>query len=121
MIYWYICEKFKLPVIPYIYETPNKNTPVETADIMRYLNVAFFEMYPFEAAIKKYVEKLNNSVEINSVKKSLAEIALMAPKIPVSSIAWKVKAFPFIVFTIFFDKSATKKPHKRITKLNNSV
>ena len=40
-----------------------------------------------EEAIKKYVEKPNNSIETNNVKKSLDETTLIAPRIALRSIA----------------------------------
>ena len=44
-------------------------------------HAAFFE------AIKKYIGKLNNSNDINNVRKSFAETTQVAPKIAVSNIA----------------------------------
>ena len=86
-MYSYIVEKFKLPVIPYKYETPNRKIPDDTADVIKYLNAASFDGYPFETAIKKYVEKPKSSSEINSVRKSLAETILIAPNMAVNNTA----------------------------------
>ena len=38
-----IFDKFKEPETPYKYETPNKNTPDEIAEVRRYLKAASFE------------------------------------------------------------------------------
>jgi hypothetical protein len=84
-IFSYISVIFRLEVNPYKYETPNKNTPVETALVIRYLNEASFEKYPLEDAIKKYVGKLNNSIDINRVKKSFALTVDIAPNTAVRS------------------------------------
>jgi hypothetical protein len=84
-IFSYISVIFRLEVNPYKYETPNKNTPVETALVIRYLNEASFEKYPLDDAIKKYVGKLNNSIDINRVKKSFALTVDIAPNTAVRS------------------------------------
>lgn len=83
----YMEEKFKDDVIPYKYETPNKNTAVETAFVIRYLKEASLEEYPFTDAIKKYVGNDINSTETSNVIKSLDETIFSAPKMAVNSSA----------------------------------
>ena len=83
-------DKLIEPVIPYKYETPNKNIPEAIADVIKYLKLASLEWYPCELPIKKYVEKLRISTETKSVKKSFALTIFIAPNIAVSNIAWNI-------------------------------
>ena len=94
---------------------------MEIALVIKYLNEASLEKYPFAEAIKKYVGKLKSSIEINKVKKSFALTTFIAPKIAVNNNAWNVHAFPFIVSVKFLVKSVTKNPHNKIIKWNNKV
>ena len=80
-----ISVKLNVLQIPYKYDVPNKNTAVDIADVIKYLKQASFEKYPFLNAIKRYVGKANNSIDINNVRKSFEDIISIAPSNAVKS------------------------------------